>query len=182
METKILLDERLFGITIDRLCYQLIESHNDFSQTVLIGIQPRGVFLSERLCKRLQELLPDTRIRHGWLDITFYRDDFRRREEVLTPNANKIDFIVEDMNVVLVDDVLYTGRTVRSALDAIQAYGRPRNVELLALIDRKFSRQLPIQADYTGASVDSLNSQKVKVQWQDPDGKDEVILYTPTIS
>lgn len=182
METKILLDERLFGITIDRLCYQLIENHNDFSQTVLIGIQPRGVFLSERLCKRLQELLPDTRIRHGWLDITFYRDDFRRREEVLTPNANKIDFIVEDMNVVLVDDVLYTGRTVRSALDAIQAYGRPRNVELLALIDRKFSRQLPIQADYTGASVDSLNSQKVKVQWQDPDGKDEVILYTPTIS
>lgn len=182
METKILLDERLFGITIDRLCYQLIENHNDFSQTVLIGIQPRGVFLSERLCKRLQELLPDTRIRHGWLDITFYRDDFRRREDVLTPNANKIDFIVEDMNVVLVDDVLYTGRTVRSALDAIQAYGRPRNVELLALIDRKFSRQLPIQADYTGASVDSLNSQKVKVQWQDPDGKDEVILYTPTIS
>lgn len=182
METKILLDERLFGITIDRLCYQLIENHNDFSQTVLIGIQPRGVFLSERLCKRLQELLPDTRIRHGWLDITFYRDDFRRREEVLTPNANKIDFIVEDMNVVLVDDVLYTGRTVRSALDAIQAYGRPRNVELLALIDRKFSRQLPIQADYIGASVDSLNSQKVKVQWQHLDGKDEVILYTPTIS
>jgi pyrimidine operon attenuation protein/uracil phosphoribosyltransferase len=98
---------------------------------------------------------------------------------LLCQSATHIDFVIEDKNVILVDDVLYTGRTIRAALDAILAFGRPRNVELMVLIDRKFSRQLPIQADYIGASVDSLTSQRVKVNWQETDGKDEVILYTP---
>lgn len=179
MENKILLDTHLFNITIDRLCFELIENHNEFDQTVIIGIQPRGIFLSNRIHKRLSEILQLQSIKHGVLDITFHRDDFRRREDVLVPSSTDINFIIEDKNVILIDDVLYTGRTIRAAMDAILAFGRPRNVELLVLIDRKFSRQLPVQADYVGDSVDALTSQKVKVRWYETDGKDEVILYTP---
>jgi pyrimidine operon attenuation protein/uracil phosphoribosyltransferase len=177
MENKVLLDTHLFTIMIDRLCYELIENHNEFDQSVLIGVQPRGIYLSERIHKRLSEILGKTTVKHGILDITFHRDDFRRREEMIVPSSTRIDFIVEDRNVILVDDVLYTGRTIRAAMDAILAFGRPRNVELLVLIDRKFSRQLPVQADYVGASVDAITSQKVKVKWEHLDGKDEVILY-----
>lgn len=179
MENKVLLDTHLFNITIDRLCFELIENHNEFDHSVLIGVQPRGIYLSQRIYQRLTEITGNKAIKHGLLDITFHRDDFRRREEVLVPSSTQIDFIIEDRNVILVDDVLYTGRTIRAAMDAILAFGRPRNVELLTLIDRKFSRQLPVQADYIGYSVDALTSQKVKVKWKDIDGKDEVILYTP---
>lgn len=179
MENKVLLDTRLFNITLDRLCFELIENHNAFDDTVLIGVQPRGIFLSQRIHRRLGEILGKNTIKHGLLDITFHRDDFRRRDEILLASSTRIDFIIEDKNVVLIDDVLYTGRTIRAALDAILAFGRPRNVELLVLIDRKFSRQLPVQADYIGASVDAITSQKVKVKWNDTDGADEVILYTP---
>jgi pyrimidine operon attenuation protein/uracil phosphoribosyltransferase len=179
MENKVLLDSELFTITIDRLCYQLIENHTSFDATVLIGVQPRGIFLSNRIHQRLGEITGNKNIKHGILDITFHRDDFRRRDEVLVPSSTDIDFVVEDKNVILVDDVLYTGRTIRAALDAILAFGRPRNVELMVLIDRKFSRELPVQADYVGTSVDAITGQKVKVNWKENDGADEVILYTP---
>lgn len=179
MGNKVLLNSQHVHITIDRLCYQLIENHHHFDHSVIIGVQPRGIYLSSRIHKRLKEIIGKTDIKHGLLDITFHRDDFRRRDEPLVPSATQIDFVIEDKDVILIDDVLYTGRTIRAALDAILAFGRPRNVELLVLIDRKFSRQLPIQADYVGASVDALTSQRVKVNWQETDGRDEVILYTP---
>lgn len=176
MENKVLLDSELFSITIDRLCFQLIENHDEFENTALIGVQPRGIYLSERIHQRLVKITKNKNIEHGFLDITFHRDDFRRRDEPLVPSTTEIDFVIEDKNVILIDDVLYTGRTIRSAMDAILAFGRPRNMELLALIDRKYSRQLPVQADYIGTSVDALTNQKVKVQWKDMDGKDEVLL------
>ncbi len=179
MLDKILLDSKLLSIVIDRLCFQLIENHHSFDHSVLIGVQPRGIFLSEKIHQRLMELTQLNTIKHGILDITFHRDDFRRRNEPLTASSTEINFIVEDKNVILIDDVLYTGRTIRAALDAILAFGRPRNVELLTLIDRKFSRQLPVQADYVGASVDAITSQKIKVKWKHLDGVDEVILFTP---
>ncbi|MEY3424932.1 MAG: hypothetical protein RL679_290, partial [Bacteroidota bacterium] len=115
----------------------------------------------------------------GNLDITFYRDDFRRREKPLIPSATNIDFVIENKNVVLVDDVLFTGRTIRAGLDALLAFGRPNKVELLTLIDRRFNRDLPIQADYIGESVDSLSSEKVSVEWKEIEGEDKVVLYTP---
>ncbi|MBW7935659.1 MAG: bifunctional pyr operon transcriptional regulator/uracil phosphoribosyltransferase PyrR [Flavobacteriales bacterium] len=174
-----MLDSRHLNITIDRLCYQLIENHHQFDHTVLIGVQPRGIFLSNRIHKRLCEILGRQDIKYGKLDITFFRDDFRRRDEPLIPSETDIDFIIEDKNVVLIDDVLYTGRTIRAALDAILAFGRPRNVELLVLVDRKFSRQLPVQADYIGDTVDAITSQIVKVQWAEQEGTDQVLLYTP---
>lgn len=115
----------------------------------------------------------------GNLDITFYRDDFRRRENPLIPSATNIDFVIENKKVVLVDDVLYTGRTIRAGLDALLAFGRPEKVELLTLIDRRFNRDLPIQPDYVGKTVDTLVSERVSVEWKEIEGEDKVVLYTP---
>ena len=115
----------------------------------------------------------------GNLDITFYRDDFRRRETPLIPSATNIDFVIEGKNVFIMDDVLYTGRTIRSGLDALLAYGRPDKVELLAMIDRRFKRDLPIEADYVGKTVDTLISERVSVEWSEIEGEDKVVLFTP---
>ncbi len=179
MKPVTILNSDHFQLTINRLCYQLIENHDDFSNAVLLGLQPRGIFLVDRLHKELKRILNDQPIQAGSLDITFYRDDFGRRDKPLMPSTTDIDFIIEGKNVILVDDVLFTGRTVRSGLDAMLAFGRPKKVELLVLIDRRFTRDLPIQPDYIGNSVDSLKGEKVLVKWQHTDGQDEVILYTP---
>jgi pyrimidine operon attenuation protein/uracil phosphoribosyltransferase len=181
MEKQIILNTRHFELTLNRLCYELIETHNDFSNTVLIGLQPRGVNVLDRLKKQLESIL-GKEIVCGNLDITFYRDDFRRRETPLIPSATNIDFVIENKNVVLIDDVLYTGRTIRSGLDALLAYGRPKKVELLTLIDRRFRRDLPIQADYVGKTVDTLVSERVSVEWKEIEGEDKIVLYTPEIN
>lgn len=174
MSEKILLNSKEIAIILHRLACQLIENHNNFKNTVLIGIQPRGVFLAERLVSILKEEYKISDIKLGQLDITFYRDDFRRREAPLEANSTHIDFIVEDKNVVFIDDVLYSGRSIRAALTAIQSFGRPADIELLVLIDRRFSRHLPIQPDYRGRQVDVINEEKVSVYWKDRDGKDSV--------
>jgi len=178
MKQSILLDGPKFQITIRRLCQQLIENHSDFSNAVLIGIQPRGTFLAERIARELKEMT-GLDVPAGILDITFYRDDFRMKgTSPILANSTQIDFIVEDKAVILVDDVLWTGRTIRSAMDAIQAFGRPLKIELLVLVDRRFSRQIPIQPDYIGIQVDSIDSQKVIVSWEEADGGDSIELIT----
>lgn len=178
MENQVILNEKQFELTINRLCYQLIENHNDFSNTVLIGLQPRGIHVLQRIKVKLDEIL-ETPVVCGNLDITFYRDDFRRREKPLIPSATNIDFMIENKNVVIMDDVLFTGRTIRSGIDALMAYGRPKKVELLTLIDRRFKRDLPIQADYVGKTVDTLVSERVSVEWKEIEGEDKVVLFTP---
>jgi pyrimidine operon attenuation protein/uracil phosphoribosyltransferase len=180
MQKRTLLDGQKFQITIKRLCHQLIENHNDFSNTVLIGIQPRGSFFADRVQQELSAIIENKTIKKGNLDITFFRDDFRRKDGLVSASSNTIDFIIEGKNVILIDDVLWTGRTIRSAMDALLAYGRPAKVELLVLIDRRFSRQLPIEPDYIGQQVDSLNSQHVKVSWKETEGEDKVILISET--
>lgn len=176
MKPKIILDSKQFEITVTRLCYQLIEVHNNFSETVIVGLQPRGIYLAKRIHKKLTEILNNKDIQCGSLDITFYRDDFRTKE--LVPNTTEIDFIIENKKVVLVDDVLYTGRTIRAGLDAMLAFGRPYDVELLVLIDRRLSRNVPIQAKYVGKTIDSIASEKVKVEWKESDGADKVTLLS----
>src|SRR5688572_13472477 len=163
MQKKLILDSDLLDITISRLCQQLIEAHQDFSETVILGLQPRGIFLAEIIHQKLEKILKKS-IPLGYLDATFHRDDFRRREIPAKASENKIPFIVEGKNVVLVDDVLFTGRTIRAAMDAMIAFGRPAKVELLVLIDRKYNRELPIAADYVGKSVNTLASQRVLVE------------------
>lgn len=176
MSQKVLLNAKEVNIILHRLACQLIEKHNDFSSTVLIGLQPRGIFLANRLAKILEEDYKVKNIQLGHLDITFYRDDFRRGDKPLEANKTKINFIVEDKNIVFIDDVLYTGRSIRAALTAIQSFGRPNEIELLTLIDRRFSRHLPIQPDYRGRQVDVINNEKVKVNWKEYDNEDSVYL------
>jgi pyrimidine operon attenuation protein/uracil phosphoribosyltransferase len=177
MQQSILLKGEKFQITIQRLCHQLIENHHDFSNSVIIGIQPRGVFLAKRIVEELKKILNSQSIAWGELDITFFRDDFRTKGSLpLTPSSTNIDFIIEKKKVILIDDVLWTGRTIRAALDALQAFGRPQKVELLVLVDRRYSRHLPIEPDYVGFQIDSINSQKVTVSWNEMDGIDQVIL------
>lgn len=176
MSQKVLLNAKEVNIILHRLACQLIENHNDFSKTVLIGIQPRGKYLAERLAKMLRVDYKIKDVQLGQLDITFFRDDFRRGDKPLEANTTEIDFVVENKKVVFIDDVLYTGRSIRAALTAIQSFGRPDEIELLTLIDRRFSRHLPIQPDYRGRQVDAINDEKVKVNWMENEGEDSVYL------
>lgn len=176
MGQKVLLSEKEINIILHRLACQLLENHLDFKDTALVGIQPRGTFVAQRLTKILKEEYGVRHVDLGFLDITFYRDDFRRGEKPLEANKTKIDFLVEDRKVVFIDDVLYTGRSIRSALTAIQSFGRPSEIELLTLIDRRFSRHLPIQPNYRGRQVDAINEEKVKVHWKENEGEDVIYL------
>lgn len=173
---KTLLDSHRLSITLRRLAHQIIEAHPDFRETAIIGIQPRGIWLSDRIVRLLKEISGDARIDYGRLDITFYRDDVHQGSGIHLPNQTDVNFSVEGRKVILVDDVLHTGRTIRAAMDALLDFGRPLQVQLLTLIDRRFSREVPIQPDYVGHTVDTIFSQKVKVLWQEKDDKDEVVL------
>ncbi len=165
MQKKLILDSDLLDITVSRLCQQLIENHGDFTDTVIIGMQPRGIYLAEFIHKNLEKILKRS-ILLGYLDATFHRDDFRRRETPLKASENRISFTIEGKKVILVDDVLFTGRTIRAAMDAMITFGRPDKVELLVLIDRNYNRELPIAADYVGKSVNTLSTQRVLVELQ----------------
>lgn len=178
MSQKVLLNEKEVHIALHRLACHLIENHDTFDNTVLIGLQPRGSFLANRIKSILENDYKIKGIQLGYLDITFFRDDFRREGKSFEANKTHIDFLVEDKNVVLIDDVLYTGRSIRAALTAIQSFGRPKGIELLTLIDRRFSRHLPIQPDYRGRQVDAINEEKVKVYWKENDGEDAVYLVS----
>ena len=174
MQPRVILDSKKLNFTITRLCHQLIEQHKDFSKSAIIGVQPRGVMLADRVHKKLSEILDKKDINYGKLDITFYRDDFRIKGKPMIADKTEIEFSLEGKNIILVDDVLYTGRTIRSALYAMLDYGRPDDVELLVLVDRRLHRHLPIQAKYVGKIVDSITTEKVKVEWKETDGADKV--------
>ncbi|MCK8520321.1 bifunctional pyr operon transcriptional regulator/uracil phosphoribosyltransferase PyrR [Aquimarina sp. D1M17] len=176
MSQKLLLSAKEIDIILHRLACQLIENHTHFKNTVLIGVQPRGTYLADRIKEILITDYQVAEVNLGYLDITFYRDDFRRGEKPLEANKTDINFVVEDKRVVFIDDVLYTGRSVRAALTAVQSFGRPSEIELLTLIDRRFSRHLPIQPNYRGRQVDAINQEKVKVNWKENEGEDAVYL------
>ena len=165
MNQRLILSSPLLEIMVSRLCQQLIENHGDFQNSVVLGLQPRGIYFAERVVSELYRTT-GVNVPLGYLDATFYRDDFRRRD-ILKPNATKVDFVVEKKNVILIDDVLATGRMVRAALDAMQAFGRPQKVELLVLIDRQYNREIPVEADYIGLKVNTLESQRVQVEWRE---------------
>ena len=176
MSSKIILNSNQLNILINRLVCQLIENHNDFTNTVLIGLQPGGVYFLNRIISLLKNKYNCKNINYGLLDITFFRDDFRRHNKPLNPNISDMNVKIESKSVVLIDDVLYTGRSIRAALTAIETYGRPKFIELLILIDRRFSRELPIHPNYTGVKVDSIQNDRVKVNWKDNESEDSVYL------
>ncbi len=168
---KTILDKQQLRLTILRLAHQLLENHLSLKDVVFIGLQPRGVYVSDRIVECIKELHPEEKIKYGILDITFYRDDVRN--EIRIANKTSIDFSIEGKEVILIDDVLYTGRTIRAALDALIDFGRPKKVELCVLVDRRFNRELPIQPDYYGKSIDAIISQMVKIQKD----TETVVLY-----
>ncbi|MCP9746977.1 bifunctional pyr operon transcriptional regulator/uracil phosphoribosyltransferase PyrR [Lacihabitans sp. CS3-21] len=171
---RLILNQPLLDITLKRLCQEIIENHDPLEDTVLIGLQPRGIFLAERIARFLKDDF-GINIPLGYLDATFYRDDFKRKGNILKPNSTQINFIIENKKVILIDDVLATGRMVRAAIDAMQAFGRPEKVELLCLIDRKYNRDLPIQANFAGKKVNTLDSQRVLVEWKEQGHSDDCI-------
>ncbi|MDA8934497.1 bifunctional pyr operon transcriptional regulator/uracil phosphoribosyltransferase PyrR [Flavobacteriales bacterium] len=175
MGEKILFNHKELDLSLNRLCWQLIENHCGFENTVLIGMQPRGYFLAQRIQERLLELTSVKEISLGSLDITFFRDDFRRRDEPVVANQTDINFLVEGKNVIFIDDVLYTGRSIRAGMDAINSFGRPQQIELLVLIDRRFSRELPIEPNYVGKTVDAIDTEKVLVEWSDTNNKNDLV-------
>ena len=176
MKPKKILGANEISTILNRLSFQLIEDHNSFENTVLVGIQPRGSLLAKRIFTLIDNYNKSNNLKIGYLDITFFRDDFRRSEKVLKANSTKLDFSIENKTVVLVDDVLFTGRSIRAALSAIQSFGRPMAVKLLTLIDRRFSRHLPIQPDYRGRQIDVYENQKVIVDWNNEIGDDCVYI------
>ena len=165
-QKRLILSSPLLEIMTSRLCQQLIENHQDFSNSVVMGLQPRGIHFAERIISELREITGKD-IPLGHLDATFYRDDFRRRDSPLLPNKTNVPFLIEGKRVILIDDVLASGRMVRAALDAMTAFGRPKKVELLVLIDRRYNRELPIEPDYVGMKVSTLESQRVQVEWKE---------------
>jgi pyrimidine operon attenuation protein / uracil phosphoribosyltransferase len=164
MDKRLILDHKHLGITLNRLAVQLLERHKDFAQTALIGLQPRGVEFAKKIHDIVSRLSNNPNIKFGALDSTFYRDDFRRTDKPLIPSEMQLNFSLDDMNIILLDDVLYTGRSVRSALNALNDFGRPQHTELMVLIDRKFNRELPIQPDYIGEAVDTRGNDRVIVE------------------
>lgn len=171
---KTILSEQQMALTVKRLAHQILENNQLLKNTVIIGLQPRGIFLSDRIVSELKNMLVANPIHYGKLDITFYRDDVRKALHIA--NQTDISFSIEGKTVILIDDVLYTGRTIRAALDALLDFGRPSKVSLCVLIDRRFSRQLPIQPDFLGKAIDTIVSDRVQVNWREKDEKDEVVL------
>ena len=171
---KSILNKEHIAIIIKRLAQQIVENYSDLSELVIIGLQPRGIFLSDRIFSAIQQIEKTSDIKYGKLDITFYRDDVR--DTLHKANETDIPFSIQDKTVVLIDDVLYTGRTTRAALDALLDFGRPAKVELCVLIDRRFSREFPIQADYIGQAIDSFDNQKVLVRWEANGDTEEVYI------
>ena len=176
LEEREILNKKSIVITIERLCHQLIEQHINFENTVLIGVQPRGAYLNNRILKKLKLIIPNIDIQSGNVDISFYRDDLMRRDEPIVPEVMDINISLEGKNIVLIDDVLFTGRSIRSAIDALMTFGRPKSVELLTLIDRRFSRHLPIQPNYVGKKIDAMDSEKIIVEWEETTGIDRVLM------
>ena len=176
MPKKILLDSKKIDLILNRLVCQLIENHKDFKNTVLIGLQPRGTYLIEKILKIFKKKYPSIDIKSGILDFTFFRDDFRRSDKTLKANSTQINFSIENKNVVLIDDVLFTGRSIKAAMSSIDSYGRPNSIELLVLIDRRYKREIPIQANYCGAKIDTFKGDKVNVVWNENSKKDVIYI------
>lgn len=171
---KVLMNKSDMERTLERLAYQLMEKYENMEKVLLVGIVRRGVNLSNRLAKILSEKT-GKKILQGTLDISLYRDDWTSLAAIPELTASDIPVSIEGMHVVLVDDVLYTGRTVRAALEALQDYGRSSSIELLVLVDRGH-RELPIYAAYVGKQVITSKSEQIDVLLEELDGCDEVRL------
>jgi pyrimidine operon attenuation protein/uracil phosphoribosyltransferase len=173
-QEKVVLDRDDIRRTLVRIAHEIVEKNADAQRLAIVGIHRRGAILAQRLHRLVEELL-DARVPRGDVDITFYRDDVGTRSDQPVVHASHIGFAVDDMTVVIVDDVLYTGRTVRAAIEALFDYGRPARVQLAVLADRGH-RELPIRPDYVGKNLPTARSERVNVRLDELDGTDDVAI------
>lgn len=157
-----------------RFAHQFLEGYDDFERLAIIGMQTRGVYMGKRIVREINKEF-DTKIDFGVLDVTFYRDDYRSKLKMPEVQITEIPFDLYDRDIVLVDDVLYTGRTVRSAMDALMAYGRPRSIKFCCMVDRGH-RELPISADYMGIYLPTYENEEVRVKVNEIDEEDAVYV------
>lgn len=158
---QVLLSSQQLAETVKVLAVKLAKTYPELRDVLFVGIQQGGAVIGNDIVAEIEKLLPGKTVNYGQLDITFYRDDIRK--EILAPDKMNLPFAIENKRIILIDDVLFTGRTIKAALDALLDYGRPAKVELCVLIDRKEHRQFPIQPDYIGKSVETNKSDKVKL-------------------
>lgn len=171
-----ILDGPSMNRAITRIAHEIIERNKGIDECILVGIKTRGAFLAKRLAERIEKI-EGKAIRTGELDITLYRDDLSTKldDEEAHVQQVDIDYVVKDQKIILVDDVLFTGRTVRAALDAVMDLGRPAQIQLAVLVDRGH-RELPIRADYVGKNIPTSSSEKIVVRLEEVDGEDNVTL------
>lgn len=162
LKDKVLLDSKQLDFILKRLSLEVIENHHFFENSILVGIQPRGIVLCDIIHKAIEEKLK-INVPKGYIDISLHRDDIHLQDTLIDIKDTNLPYSVEGKKILLIDDVLYTGRTIRAALDALMDFGRPIDIELLVLIDRRLHRNVPIQAKYVGKKVDSIKQEKVKV-------------------
>ena len=174
-KSREILNKKQIDIIFERLCHELIENHDDFENTVLVSLMPRGRNIGKKIHKKLEKII-DKKIHYGELDSSFYRDDIRTKSRPIVPHKMSMNVTVDDKKVVLIDDVLYTGRSVRSAIDAIMPFGRPKTIELLVVINRRLTRELPIEPNYVGKEVDSIDSEKVVVSTDVKDNVKNILI------
>jgi pyrimidine operon attenuation protein/uracil phosphoribosyltransferase len=172
-----LLDGPSMTRALTRIAHEIIERNKGIDECILVGIKTRGAFLAKRLAQRIEKI-EGKPIRTGEIDITLYRDDLTTKHENEQAHVEQVDieYVVKNQKIILVDDVLYTGRTVRAALDAVMDLGRPAQIQLAVLVDRGH-RELPIRADYVGKNVPTSGSERIIVNLQEVDGEDCVIIY-----
>ncbi len=174
MKEKTLLSSKDLERKTTRIVHEILEDNNDNNDIAIVGIKTRGEYLGRRIVEELNTI-EKKEIPFGTLDITLYRDDLRNNLALPELKETNIPFNVENKTIILVDDVLFTGRTIRAAIDAVMDFGRPANIKLAVLVDRGL-RELPIQADYIGLSIETVSSQKIKVFLKEKDKKDKVVL------
>ncbi|MCC3867330.1 bifunctional pyr operon transcriptional regulator/uracil phosphoribosyltransferase PyrR [Terrisporobacter mayombei] len=174
MQKAKIMDEKAIGRAITRISHEIIERNKGIENVVLIGIKTRGVPVASRIADKIENI-EGQRIEIGEMDITLYRDDLSKKQIDPVVNSTKIDFDITDKIVILVDDVLYTGRTVRSALNALMDVGRPKAIQLAVLVDRGH-RELPIRADYVGKNVPTSKTEIISVKLNECDAEDSVSI------
>lgn len=174
MQAKEVVDQVTMKRALTRITYEIIERNHSIQDIVLVGIKTRGIYIASRIAERLKQL-EDIDIPVGELDITLYRDDKKENREEPELHSSDIPVSLEGKEVILIDDVLYTGRTIRAAMDAVMDFGRPRKISLAVLVDRGH-RELPIRADYVGKNIPTSRAEEILVEMQELDGQDRIMI------
>lgn len=174
MQAKEVVDQVTMKRALTRITYEIIERNHSIQDIVLVGIKTRGIYIASRIAERLKQL-EDIDIPVGELDITLYRDDKKENPEESELHSSDIPVSLEGKEVILIDDVLYTGRTIRAAMDAVMDFGRPRKISLAVLVDRGH-RELPIRADYVGKNIPTSRAEEILVEMQELDGQDRIMI------